>query len=37
MFFTAEPIDASRALDIGLISEITADPLERALVFVHLR
>jgi enoyl-CoA hydratase len=34
IFFTAEPIDAEHALAIGLIDEITSDPLERALSFV---
>jgi enoyl-CoA hydratase/carnithine racemase len=37
IFFTAEPIDAVRALDVGLIDEIAADPLERALEFVDPR
>lgn len=31
MFFTAAAIDAPRALEIGLIDEITDDPLQRAL------
>lgn len=31
MFFTASPIDARRALDIGLIDEIAEDALARAL------
>ncbi len=31
MFFTASPIDAQRALDIGLIDEIADEPLDRAL------
>jgi enoyl-CoA hydratase len=31
MLFTAEPIDAARALSIGLIDEIADDPLTRAL------
>jgi enoyl-CoA hydratase len=31
MFFTASPIDARRALTIGLIDEIADDPPERAL------
>ena len=31
MFFTASPIDAAHALEIGLIDEIVADPLSRAL------
>jgi enoyl-CoA hydratase len=31
IFFTASPIDASRAFAIGLIDEIVADPLTRAL------
>jgi len=34
IFFTAEPIDAERALAMGLIDEIANDPLERALAFV---
>jgi enoyl-CoA hydratase len=32
MFFTAEPVDAARALQIGLVDEIVDDPLVRALV-----
>jgi enoyl-CoA hydratase len=31
MFFTAAPIDAARALSIGLLDAITADPLAAAL------
>jgi enoyl-CoA hydratase len=34
IFFTAEPIDAERALVIGLVDEIANEPLERALSFV---
>ena len=34
MFFTAEPVDARRALAIGLVDEIADDPLQRALEFV---
>ena len=34
MFFAAVPIDAERALAIGLIDEIAADPLDAALKFV---
>ena len=34
IFFTAEPINAERALAIGLIDEIANDPLERALSVV---
>lgn len=30
LFFTASPIDANRALQIGLIDEIAAEPLERS-------
>lgn len=35
VFFTAEPIDAEQALAMGLVDEVSADPLERALSFVH--
>jgi len=31
MFFTASPVEASRALQIGLIDEIADDPLAKAL------
>jgi enoyl-CoA hydratase/carnithine racemase len=31
MFFTASPIDARRALHIGLIDKIAEDPLAAAL------
>lgn len=31
MFFTASPIDATRALQIGLIDEVAEDALQRAL------
>lgn len=34
MFFTASPIDARRALKIGLVDEIAADTLARAIEFV---
>ena len=34
MFFTASPIDAHRALQIGLVDEVVDDPLSRALAFV---
>jgi enoyl-CoA hydratase len=34
MFFTAAPIDAERALRIGLVDGISADPLAAALEFV---
>jgi enoyl-CoA hydratase/carnithine racemase len=34
MFFTAAPIDAHRALQIGLVDEVVDDPLSRALEFV---
>jgi enoyl-CoA hydratase len=34
MFFTASPIDAGRALAIGLINEIADEPLDAALKFV---
>ncbi len=34
MFFAAEAIGAERALQIGLVGEVVADPLERALKFV---
>jgi enoyl-CoA hydratase len=36
-FFTAAPIDALRALAIGLIDELSDDPLARALEFVSKR
>ena len=32
MFFTASPIDAERALRVGLIDEIDKDPLAKALL-----
>lgn len=35
MFFTAQPVDATRALAIGLVDEIADDPLQRALQFVE--
>jgi enoyl-CoA hydratase len=35
LFFTAEPVDAGRALSIGLVDEIADDPLSRALQFVR--
>jgi len=35
MFFTASPVDAERALPIGLVDEIADDPLERALAFTQ--
>jgi enoyl-CoA hydratase len=35
MFFTARPINAERALAIGLIGEIAYDPLARGLEFVR--
>jgi len=31
LFFTAEPISAERALAIGLIDEVTGEPLKRAM------
>lgn len=34
MFFTATPIDADRALAIGLVDGVVADPLDAALKFV---
>ena len=34
LFFTASPIDAERALAIGLVDEITDEPLDAALKFV---
>lgn len=37
MFFTASPIDAARALRIGLVDDIDADPLSKACQFVTTR
>ena len=34
LFFTATPITADRALEIGLVDEIADDPLNRAIRFV---
>jgi enoyl-CoA hydratase/carnithine racemase len=34
VFFTAAPIDAERALAIGVIDDVAADPLAAALKFV---
>jgi enoyl-CoA hydratase len=35
MFFTAEPVGAGDALAIGLVDEVSGDPLERALEIVR--
>lgn len=35
LFFTASPIDAQRALRIGLVDEIAGDPLDAAIKFVQ--
>jgi len=35
MFFTAAPIDSERALSVGLIDEIAADPLNRSLILAE--
>jgi enoyl-CoA hydratase/carnithine racemase len=37
MFFTAEPVDAQRALAMGLVDEIADEPVVRALTFVDRR
>ena len=34
MFFTAEPVDAQRALWMGLVDEVADDPVAHALTFV---
>ena len=34
LFFTATPITAGRALEIGLVDEIADDPLPHAIRFV---